>query len=40
MLSIILTPKIGSVERTNGRIAQCMAQASEVVIPIVSQLIR
>lgn len=38
-LSIIFMPNNGSEERNSGSNAQCIAQASEAVIPKASQLI-
>lgn len=38
-LSIMLIPKIGRLVKRKGRMAQCIAQASEAVIPRASQLI-
>jgi hypothetical protein len=38
-LSTMFMPKRGNEVRISGRMAQCMAQANEVAIPIASQLI-
>lgn len=37
-LSIILIPKSGKLDNTKGNKAQCMAQATDAVIPNASQL--
>ncbi len=37
--SIILTPNSGKLLKNKGNTAQCMAQATEAVIPKASQLI-